>query len=35
MLVGREKEWSSYKMEVVKLENEVVVFRIIFAIVQG
>jgi hypothetical protein len=35
MLVVREKEWSSYKMEVVKLENEVVVFGIIFGIVQG
>jgi hypothetical protein len=29
MLVGKENEWNSYKMEVVKLENEVVVFGIV------
>jgi hypothetical protein len=29
MLMGREKAWDDYKMEVVRLGNEVVVFAII------
>jgi len=29
MLVGRENEWSSYKMAIIKFENEVVVFGIV------
>ncbi len=35
MLIGREKEWDDYKMKVVRLGNEVVVFAIIFENVQG
>jgi hypothetical protein len=36
MLVDRKKEWDSYKgssYEVVRLENEVVVFNIVFGMV--
>jgi len=35
MLMGREKELDDYKVEVVRLGNEVVVFAIISENVQG